>query len=248
MLALNQKAALAVRKAPAARAPRGAAVVVRASAEEAVPRRAALGLLAGAAALVAGAGESKAAYGEAANVFGKATNTTGFVPYSGDGFALLLPSKWNPRRQIVAPGVVLTYEDNGDAVNHVDVIARKATASSIDGYGAPDKFLNEVVRPLLGEQVFSGATRSEGGFAENKVVAASLLDVQEAKDAKGKTYYKYQLLTRTADGNEGGRHHLVTAAVGGGNLYVTHVTVGDKRWFKGVDKDALGIYNSFTVA
>ena len=126
----------------------------------------------------------------------QATNTTGFIPYSGDGFALLLPSKWNPRRQQVVPGVVLTYEDNGDAVNHVDVIARKSTASSIDGYGAPDKFLNEIVRPLLGEQVFMGETRSEGGFGANKVAAASLLDVQEAKDAKGKTYYKYNILTR----------------------------------------------------
>ena len=178
----------------------------------------------------------------------QATNTTGFIPYSGDGFALLLPSKWNPRRQEVVPGVVLTYEDNGDAVNHVDVIARKSSGGSIDSYGAPDKFLNEVVRPLLGEQTFAGETRSEGGFGANKVAAASLLDVQEAKDAKGKTYYKYNILTRTADGNEGGRHHLVTAAVGGGNLYIAHVTVGDKRWFKGVDKDALGIYNSFTVA
>jgi len=178
----------------------------------------------------------------------QATNTTGFIPYSGDGFALLLPSKWNPRRQQVTPGVVLTYEDNGDAVNHVDVIARKSASGSIDGYGAPDKFLNEVVRPLLGEQSYTGETRSEGGFGANKVSAASLLDVQEAKDAAGKTYYKYNILTRTADGNEGGRHHLVTAAVGGGNLYIAHVTVGDKRWFKGVDKDALGIYNSFTVA
>jgi photosystem II oxygen-evolving enhancer protein 2 len=178
----------------------------------------------------------------------QATNTTGFIPYSGDGFALLLPSKWNPRRQEVTPGVVLTYEDNGDAVNHVDVIARKASASSIDGYGAPDKFLNEVVRPLLGEQVFAGETRSEGGFGANKVAAASLLDVQEAKDAKGKVYYKYNILTRTADGNEGGRHHLVAAAVGNGNLYIAHATVGDKRWFKGVDKDAIGMIDSFTVA
>ena len=103
--------------------------------------------------------------------------------------------------------MVLTYEDNGDAVNHVDVIARKSTASSIDGYGAPDKFLNEVVRPLLGEQVFAGETRSEGGFGANKVAAASLLDVQEAKDSKGKTYYKYNILTRCVGwgGSEGER-------------------------------------------
>ena len=135
----------------------------------------------------------------------QATNTTGFVPYAGEGFALLLPSKWNPRRQVVTPGVLLSYEDNGDAVNHVDVIVRKASGADIGSLGGPDKFLNDVVRPLLGEQVFEGATRSEGGFAENKVAAASLLDVQEAKDKSGRNYYKYELLTRTADGNEGGR-------------------------------------------
>ena len=43
-------------------------------------------------------------------------------------------------------------------------------------------------------------------------------------------------------------HHLVTAAVSGGNLYIAHVTIGDKRWFKGAKIDAEGIYNSFTVA
>ena len=42
------------------------------------------------------------------------------------------------------------------------------------------------MRPLLGEQVFAGESRSEGGFAANKVAAASLLDVQEAKDKNGK--------------------------------------------------------------
>lgn len=148
----------------------------------------------------------------------------------------------------MTPGVLLSYEDNGDAVNHVDVIVRKASGADIGSLGGPDKFLNDVVRPLLGEQVFEGATRSEGGFAENKVAAASLLDVQEAKDKSGRNYYKYELLTRTADGNEGGRHHLVTAAVSGGNLYIAHVTIGDKRWFKGAKVDAEGIYNSFTVA
>jgi hypothetical protein len=144
---------------------RPAPVAAKASAKPtpaaaAIDRRAALGLVAGAAALAAAPPAANAAYGDAARVFGgKATNTTGFVPYSGEGFALLLPSKWGPRRQVVAPGVVLSYEDNGDAVNHVDVIARKG-----DLGGSPDKFLNDVVRPLLGEQVFTGETRSEGGF------------------------------------------------------------------------------------
>lgn len=51
-----------------------------------------------------------------------------------------------------------------------------------------------------------------------------------------------------ADGDEGGRHQLVTATVGNGKLYILKVQVGDKRWFKGAKNEALGITNSFTVA
>jgi hypothetical protein len=43
----------------------------------------------------------------------------------------------------------------------------------------------------------AGKTQSEGGFAENRVSAASLLDVSEDTDKKGKKYYKYELLVRT---------------------------------------------------
>jgi hypothetical protein len=45
--------------------------------------------------------------------------------------------------------------------------------------------------------VCAGETRSEGGFAKNKVSSASLLDVQKAKDSKGKSYYKYEILSRS---------------------------------------------------
>ena len=41
-----------------------------------------------------------------------------------------------------------------------------------------------------------GETISEGGFQPNKVSAASLLDASKATDKNGKTYYKYELLTR----------------------------------------------------
>lgn len=44
---------------------------------QAVSRRAALGLLAGAAALVSKTGPSEAAFGDAANVFGRTTNKSG---------------------------------------------------------------------------------------------------------------------------------------------------------------------------
>lgn len=53
---------------------------------------------------------------------------------------------------------------------------------------------------------------------------------------------------RTADGDEGGRHQLIKATVANGNLVILKIQVGDKRWFKGVNKEALGALNSFIVA
>jgi hypothetical protein len=94
----------------------------------------------------------------------------------------------------------------------------------------------------------AGETRSEGGFAPNRVSAASLLDVFESTDKKGKKYYKYEFLVRSADGDEGGRHQLISAAVSNGKLLILKVQAGDKRWIYGVDKDVKETWNSFTVA
>ena len=79
----------------------------------------------------------------------------GFYGYTGEGFSLLLPSQWNPSKEREEPGVVLRYEDNGDSVNHVVVISRKADKGSIEGYGSPEEFLNKI-SSLLGKQVFVG--------------------------------------------------------------------------------------------
>jgi hypothetical protein len=54
--------------------------------------------------------------------------------------------------------------------------------------------------------------------------------------------------TLAADGNEGGRHILVSATVSGGKLWIMRVQVGDKRWFKGASREAKGLTESFTVA
>jgi hypothetical protein len=59
------------------------------------------------ASILSGAAPSFAAYGDSANVFGRATNTTGFVPYSGEGFAVLLPSKWNPSKEREFPNIAV---------------------------------------------------------------------------------------------------------------------------------------------
>lgn len=120
----------------------------------------------------------------------------GFVPYAGEGYALLLPSKWNPSKERDFQGVDLRYEDNFDAVNNLVVIKKKTDKNAISDYGSIDKFLNEQAY-LFGDQSYSGSTKSEGGFAPNKVSAASLLDVKENVDKNGKKYYEYELLVRT---------------------------------------------------
>ena len=118
------------------------------------------------------------------------------MPYAGDGYALLLPSKWNPSKERDFQGVDLRYEDNFDAVNNVVVIKKKSDKNSITDYGSVDKFLTEQAY-LFGDQSYSGSTKSEGGFAPNKVSAASLLDIKENVDKNGKKYYEYELLVRT---------------------------------------------------
>eukprot|EP00197_Chlamydomonas_leiostraca_P002026 CAMPEP_0202857334 /NCGR_PEP_ID=MMETSP1391-20130828/314_1 /ASSEMBLY_ACC=CAM_ASM_000867 /TAXON_ID=1034604 /ORGANISM="Chlamydomonas leiostraca, Strain SAG 11-49" /LENGTH=247 /DNA_ID=CAMNT_0049536125 /DNA_START=14 /DNA_END=757 /DNA_ORIENTATION=+ len=247
MAALLNKSALVAKPMAgrAAKPARVSTVVVRASAE--VDRRAALGMIAGAATLLSGAAPSLAAFGDSANVFGRVTNKSGFVPYAGENYALLLPAKWNPSPEREFPGVELRYQDNGDAVNNLVVIVNKTDKKSVEDFGTPEKFL-EQYSFLLGKQSYSGETQSEGGFAPNRVSAASLLDVSSEKDKKGKTYYTFQILTRTADGDEGGRHQLIKATVSNGNLYLMKIQAGDKRWFKGADKDCKQALESFTVA
>lgn len=224
-----------------------APVAVKAqSQEQQMARRSALGLMAGAAALFSRTNPSEAAFGDAANVFGRATNTTGFVPYNGEGFAVLLPSKWNPSREKEFPGTALRYEDNGDAVNNLNILVKNVKETSIRDFGDPKAFLDKI-NYLFGDQVFIGQTRSEGGFKPNKVSAVSVLDYG-SQEKDGKTYYFYELLSRTADGDEGGRHNLISAAINNGSLYLCKVQAGDKRWFKGAEKFARGSITSFKVA
>ena len=173
----------------------------------------------------------------------------GFIPYAGEGWSLLLPSKWNPSREREFKGVEMRYlsscstpqqgchvvpatrlhlqsgpqalqadcpqapqavcpqqpaqdtmlhryEDNGDAVNNVVVISRKTEKGSVKDFGNVDEFL-AANSYLFGEQTFKGNTISEGGFKKNKTSAASILDVQQGQDKKGKDYYKYELLVRS---------------------------------------------------
>ncbi|KVH95804.1 Mog1/PsbP, alpha/beta/alpha sandwich [Cynara cardunculus var. scolymus] len=188
-----------------------------------ISRRLALTVLIGAAAVGTKVSPADAAYGEAANVFGKPKSNTDFKPYDGDGFKLSLPAKWNPSKEVEFPGQVLRYEDNFDTTSNLSV-----------DY-------------LLGKQAYFGKTDSEGGFEPDAVATANILEVASPV-VDGKQYYSLSVLTRTADGDEGGKHQLITATVSGGKLYICKAQAGDKRWFKGAKKFVEGTTSSFSVA
>nr|AJS13467.1 PSBP-1 [Erycina pusilla] len=249
-------AAAAARPQRVIPSPRPAQLVVRArtqaaaTAEEknsiALSRRLAVTILIGAAAVGTKVSPADAAYGEAANVFGKPKTNTDFLPYNGDGFKLLIPSKWNPSKEREFPGQVLRYEDNFDSNSNVSVIITPTDKKSITDYGSPEQFLSQVDF-LLGKQTYGGTTQSEGGFDDNSVATANILETSTPVIG-GKQYYFVSVLTRTADGDEGGKHQLITAAISDGKLYICKAQAGDKRWFKGARKFVESAASSFNLA
>ncbi|KAL0285138.1 UNVERIFIED_CONTAM: Oxygen-evolving enhancer protein 2-1, chloroplastic [Sesamum angustifolium] len=195
----------------------------------AVSRRLALTVLIGAAAVGSKVSPADAAYGESANIFGKPKTDTDFRPYTGDGFKLSIPSKWNPSNEVEYPGQVLRYEDNFDATSNLTVTITATDKKSITDYGSPEDFL------------------SQGGFDSGVVATANILE-SSTPVVGGKQYYFLSVLTRTADGDEGGKHLLITATVKDGKLYICKVQAGDKRWFKGARRYVENAASSFSVA
>jgi hypothetical protein len=229
-----------------ARPTRKLALVTKAGAGEQVSRRVLGGLL-GAGLLAISSAPSEAAFGEAARVFGgKATNTTGYVPYRSDDFSLLLPARWEPTEERDSKNVLLRYVDTYPA-NNLMVMKTKTAKNSVKEFGDPQSFLKEV-NYLFGDNVWQGASRSEGGFKPNQVSTASLLDSEMVTGKDGKDHMNLHVLIRSADGNEGGKHHLISAAVSNGQLYIMKAQIGDKRWNKGGSRDSKTLQDSFAVA
>merc|ERR1712227_830193 len=115
--------------------------------------------------------------------------------FAGEGFSMLLPSKWNPSKEKDFPNVVVRYKDNSDAVNNLVVIKEKVDKTKIEDYGSPEQFLT-AFSFLLGQQSYSGQTISEGGFAPDRVSAASVLDVESSSDKKS---YRVQPMETKGD-------------------------------------------------
>ncbi|KAK9670082.1 hypothetical protein RND81_13G175800 [Saponaria officinalis] len=211
-----------------------------------ISRRLALTVLIGAAAVGSKVNPAAAAYGEAANVFGKPKTDTDFLAYNGDGFKVSVPAKWNPSKEVEYPGTVLRFEDNFDATSNLTVLVQPTDKKSITDYGSPEQFLSQV-NYLLGQQAYFGKTDSEGGFDSGVVASANILET-DTPVVDGKQYYSLSVLTRTADGDEGGKHQLITATVKDGKLYICKAQAGDKRWFKGAKKFVESAASSFSVA
>ncbi|XP_031390957.1 putative oxygen-evolving enhancer protein 2-2 isoform X1 [Punica granatum] len=176
----------------------------------------------------------------------KPKTNTDFLPYAGDGFKLSIPSKWNPSKEVEYPGQVLRYEDNFDATSNVTVMVTPTNLKSITDFGSPEDFLSEVDY-LLGKQAYFGKTDAEGGFDSDAVATANILETSNAV-VGGTPYYFLSVLTRTAEGDEGGKHQLITATVKDGKLYICKAQAGDKRWFKGAWRFVESTAGSFSVA
>lgn len=87
----------------------------------------------------------------------------------------------------------------------------------------------------------------QGGFDVDAVATANILE-SSTPVVGGKKYYFLSVLTRTADGDEGGKHQLITATVKDDKLYICKAQAGDKRWFKGARKYVESTASSFSVA
>jgi len=87
----------------------------------------------------------------------------------------------------------------------------------------------------------------QGGFDPNAVATANILETSTPV-IDGKKYYVLSVLTRTADGDEGGKHQIIRATVKDGKLYICKAQAGDKRWFKGARRFVESTANSFSVA
>lgn len=226
-------------------APVQKSMTIRASDDkvEIASRRAALSMFA-AGAMTLAAKPSYAAYGQASSTTSSpASNTSGFLSYAGDGFALLVPAKYGPSKEREFPGAQARWEDNYRVANSIIVTVNPTSKSKIEDFGTPEEFIGQITN-MLGVNAWGGSTRSEGGFEKNTVSSAALLSTASSVK-KGKTYYEIEMLVRTADGDEGGRHQLFGATVSGGKLYVVKVQNGDKSWFKGGEKPSRAVVKSF---
>lgn len=173
---------------------------------------------------------AQAAYGQSANVFKKSKETTqgDYKEYTTDAYSILIPQRgFNPMPESTLgewPGMEFKWEDF-DATDYANV-----TVTVMEGSSLPKP---EDLKFMLGQSTWEGfGEYSTVNYADKGSSDLSAGNVLDAKvlNQDGTDYAIYELLTRTVDGSQGGRHHLMSCAVKGGKVYIAKFTCGDKHW------------------
>lgn len=73
---------------------------------------------------------------------------------------------------------IFRYEDNGDAVNNLNVLVKGVKESNVTEFGDPKAFL-EKINYLFGDQVFIGMTPNENSN-KNQYLAAHRLQTDNS--------------------------------------------------------------------
>jgi len=184
---------------------------------------------------IPGFGDKRPGYGEAGRVFApsKETIDTDYQTYSGNGYTIELPMRgFNP----VPPGLLARYDnvdvmwDDWQSTDYATI-----SVSVVDGSG---KDSLQDLQYLFGKDAWKcGDSNScndryleEQGFTSGSSVGHIMRVDKESKN--GVTYNIYDVLTRYADGSQGGRWHMISAASKGGKTYVAHFVAGEKHWTK----------------
>jgi len=164
------------------------------------------------------------------------TEYTDYQTYQGDGYSIELPQRgYNPTR----PGGLAQYP-NADVMWEDAQSTDVATVSVSVFDGKPVPSAKELVTlGFMGTDAWdcsiedncanaTGTFQSEQGFSTPSG-SAHLVATGKQTD-NGVEYVTYDVLTRYADGSQGGRHHLFKIASKGGKLYVAQFVGGEKHW------------------
>ena len=219
----------------------------------------ALGAAAAVAAGAAAAPEARAAGGEFGNKAPinilkpdkKYLSTKGdgsFIPVVEAGeYAAQIPAQYagTPERDL--PGMVAKFTRGyGESVSIVQLGGKGKR--SVSDYGSLDDFVGKELENVFGQQVskVTGNAKVGDNFSDSR---AFILDAAEFTDADGTLYYRYEILTQTADGDEGGKRNYVSAAVGptSGKLYALIFQQSEKKWVKEFGKTAKATWEAFRV-
>ncbi|MGB3513168.1 MAG: photosystem II reaction center PsbP [Microcoleaceae cyanobacterium] len=145
-----------------------------------------------------------------------------------DGYEFLYPNGWLEVK--VSDGPDIVFHDLVEATENVSVVISPVVA---------EKTLRDLGTPTdVGYKLSKNAIAPKDSGREAELVNA------EAREYKGKEYYKLEYAVKFADGRE--RHNLASVAVSRGQLFTMNLSTTEARWQK-VDDKFQQVINSFFV-